>query len=389
MRMKNRIEYVLKHNRIIQKMYVLFFSTLFKLLSLFIKLDGKLILFSSFSGKKFNDSPRVIYENLKKNTLFDDFRMVWAFEKPEDFHNENVEMVKIDSFRYFVMAIKAKFWITNVNIERGLHFKRKRQLYLNTWHGTGPKTIGNAVSGRKDYDFKKIDFLCSDGEYLKNIFVQNFNANPNNVIMCGRPREDVLYNLNDAINTEIRNKYGIPLNAKVILYTPTWRESRDKGSTFVFENELNISELLNQLDDDYIVLFRAHSITNKASNITFSNKIIDVTAEPDINPLFIAADILITDYSSTPTDFCILHKPFICFAPDYELYVKNRGLCFDINDKYPFGVLKTTNSVIKIIKELEKNSHIDEYESFKLWIAPYGGNATNTCVEKLFNISLK
>ena len=50
----------------------------------------------------------------------------------------------MDSLVYFIVALKAKYWITNVNIEAGLKFKKKDTVYLNTWHGTPIKYIGNA-----------------------------------------------------------------------------------------------------------------------------------------------------------------------------------------------------------------------------------------------------
>lgn len=383
--MMSKVEYLIKHNRAVQLLYRIFFSFWFTVLSFFVPIDEHLILFSSFSGKKYNDSPKVIFDTLKADERFKDYKMVWAFENPDQFKQENLITVKINSFKYFKTAFRAKYWITNVNIERGLNFKKKKQIYLNTWHGTGPKIIGNVVAGRKDYNFKKVNFLCADGEYLKNILVKNFNANPENILLCGRPREDILYHHNDSIKRRMYEKYGINKDDFVILYAPTWRESKNKNNQSVFNVDLDIKKILDSFPKAKI-LFRAHSITTEIHmNGSFTNRFISATSEQDISNLFFITDVLITDYSSSNLDFAILSKPFICYAPDYDEYIAKRPLCFDLQNEYPFGVQKNTDEVIQVLQRIiNGDSKIKEVAAFKQKFGPYGGNATKICLDNLF-----
>lgn len=383
-----RIEYLIKHNRFIQLLYRFVFSCLFSFISFFVPIKKNLVLISSFSGKKFNDSPKVIYDSMKQKGLLEKYVVVWAFEDPQKFSNFGLNTVKINSFKYFRIAFKAKYWITNVNIERGLNFKKKKQIYLNTWHGTGPKTIGNAATGRKDYNFKKVNFLCSDGDFLKDIFIKNFNANPNNIMLCGRPREDVLYHPNASIRTKMQQKYGLSDKDFVLLYAPTWREPKKNDKESTFDITLDI-ELLLKTFPDAKILFRAHSITSEVkSNLEFNNRFISVTDEPDIGDLFFVTDVLITDYSSSNLDIAILKKPFICFAPDYEDYIKNRSLCYDLKEEYPFGVQYDTSAVIDVLKRIKSGDNkLVELEAFKKKYGPYGGDATEICLSKLFGQS--
>lgn len=380
-----RIEYLIKHNRIIQFFYRFTFSVLFTIFSFFVPVKKNLVLMSSFSGKKFNDSPRRLYDEMVKEGFLEKYVIVWAFEKPAFFKQYNLKTVKINSFKYFFIAFRAKFWITNVNIERGLTFKKRNQIYLNTWHGTGPKTIGNAATGRKDYNFKKVNFLCADGDFLKQIFVKNFNANPNNVMLCGRPREDVLYHPNIGIKERVQKKYNISNNDFVLLYAPTWREPKKNGEKSMIDITLDIDLILKTFPDVKI-LFRAHSITSKVnSNVEFNDRFISVTDEPDIGDLFFVTDVLITDYSSSNLDIAILKKPFICFAPDYEEYIKNRALCYDLKEEYPFGVQNNTNEVIEVLKRIKSGDNkLAELDEFKKKYGPFGGNATEICLAKLF-----
>ncbi|MBO7615263.1 MAG: CDP-glycerol glycerophosphotransferase family protein [Bacilli bacterium] len=385
----NKIEYLIKHNRVIQFLYKIIFSTLFSFFSILTPIKKNLILFSSYSGKKFNDSPRVIYERMKKIGLLDSFEVVWAFDDPKKFEIENVQSVKINSFKYFRIAFRAKYWITNVNIERGLNFKKKKQIYLNTWHGTGPKTIGNAATGRKDYNFKKVNYLCADGEYLKNIFVRDLKANPSNIVLCGRPREDVLYTSDTKLKEEMMLKYGIKEDDFVILYAPTWREPAKSGGVSSFDFNLDIDKILKTFPNAKI-LFRAHSITSCINGMNeFNDRFISATEERDIENLFFISNVLITDYSSSVLDITTLNKPFICFAPDYDEYVKNRSLYFDLTKEYPFGVQKNTDDVVSVIRDiLAGKDKVEEFKKLKEKYSPYGGNATNVCLDLLFKDNL-
>ena len=380
-----RVEYLIKHNRFIQSIYRIIFSFLFSIITFFTPVKKNLVLISSFSGKTFNDSPKAIFDYMVKSGLIESYEVVWAFENPSNFESYHLKAVRIDSFKYFMTAFKAKYWIANVNIERGLRFKKRNQIYLNTWHGTGPKTCGNAASGRKDYNFKTVNYVCSDGEYLKEILVRDLKANPGNVVLCGRPREDSLYHPKIETVKNLRVKYGISADDFVILYAPTWREARNKSIKSSFDLILDIEKILRDIPNSKI-LFRAHSITDSINtDLIFSKRFISATEEPEINDLFLISDVLITDYSSAITDFSILKKPFLCFAPDYNDYIKERTLYYDIKEEFPFGVQTSTSEVISILNDIRNgNDKIDDFISFKKKYAPYGGNATRTCIDYLF-----
>ena len=128
--MRRRLIYILKHNAAIQAIYRVVMGFLFRTAGQFIKTDENLILFVSFMGLSFNDSPKAIYDYLQSHQEYKQYRCVWAFENPEKF--PVLEKVKIDTPAYFKTALRAKYWITNTNIERGLRFKKKNQVYLKS-----------------------------------------------------------------------------------------------------------------------------------------------------------------------------------------------------------------------------------------------------------------
>ncbi|MBQ7037485.1 MAG: CDP-glycerol glycerophosphotransferase family protein, partial [Clostridia bacterium] len=127
---------IIKYFKFIYSLYYYVFSFLLSALRLFVKPDDKLILFNSFGGRKYDDSPKAIFEKMQKDPRFQDYKKVWAFHNPEGKEIPGVTCIKTDTFRYFVTALRARVWITNSSVERGLNFKGKNTYYFNTWHGT-------------------------------------------------------------------------------------------------------------------------------------------------------------------------------------------------------------------------------------------------------------
>lgn len=381
---KSKIVYFLKHNVGISKIIRFAASIFLKFLGLFIKIDKDLVLFVSFMGTGFNDSPKAIYNEILNNNDKYKLKMVWAFQNPDSFLD--IERVKIDTLKYFKTALKAKYWITNTNIERGLSFKRKKQVYLNTWHGVALKKIGNDCPGRNDYNFSGIDFLCVSGKHDEEVFLSAFSANKKSYLRCGMPRNDELWHSSGLRTTsqEYKKNLGIPPEKKVILYAPTWRDSFDGGKTYQIKPPINFKKWKDFLGKEYVVLFRAHHLTTTILNVDFDDFVRDCSSIPDVNKLMIASDILITDYSAIAFDYSILEKPIFCFAYDYDTYLKERGTYFDIDKLYPNKHCCDEDELLKRILNMKYSLECEKTKLFKKRFMEYGGDSTKTCVESLF-----
>lgn len=388
--MKAKIEYLLKHNMFVQKMYKIFMSAFFRFIGIFIRINKKMILFSSFMGKSYNDSPRCIYEYLKANAN-EDYTYVWAFEEPEKFKHLGCKVVKIDTFKYFIYALKAKYWVTCVNIERGLKFKKKKTIYLNTWHGIAMKKIGNDCEGRKDYDFSKINYFCVSSEYDKKVFASAFKTSEQNYFSCGMPRNDELfYSLNNPeYKKELLEKLNLPTNKKIILYAPTWRDSIDNGKTYKVDIPVDFKKWEKELGKDYIVLFRAHVKTTEIMKVEFNDFLRNYSNYECVNHLMIVSDLLITDYSAISFDYSILEKPIFCYGYDYEQYVSERGLYITPKELFTSGVIQTENELLNCIKTLDYKLESKNTKLIKNKFIEFGGNATEECAKVIINNSKK
>ncbi len=380
--LRQRIIYLLKHNAVFQKIYRIVFSALFKFVGVFVKTDSDLVVFISYMGKAFNDSPKAVYEYMKSHNDYQRYKCVWAFEHPENFPDLNT--VKIDTPKYFILLLKAGYWVSNTNIQRGLSFKKKNTKWIYNCHGTAIKLCGNDCPGRKDFDYSNADIICVQSKFDEMVMKRGFNAREETFLECGRPCSDELFHATKADYVAMRAKLNIPEGKKVILYAPTWRDSSDGGASYEIKPPINLKMWEKRLGDYFIVLVRAHHITTKILNVEFNDFVRDFSDYPEINDLLVASDILISDYSAVLTDFAILNRPVICFAYDYDDYLKKRGTYFELDNVLPNKSCRSETEVLEQILNLDYEVEGRKTEEFRKKFIEFGGNATQQAVCALF-----
>ena len=379
-----RIDYGLKHHNNLSKSFRVFVSFIMRLWGQFVKTDDKMVLFSAL-GRQYNDSPKAIYEYMIAMPRFQNFRLVWALEDMDTEIPGHPMKVKADSLRYFWLSLKAHYWITSVNIERSLRYKKKDCIYLNTWHGVPLNAVGNCVPNRDDFDFSHLNYFSYESEWEKLVLMHSFNAPEHVMLASGLPRNDVLYQVTDAKIVELKQQLGLPMDKKIILYAPTWRDSDDQGKTYSLKPPIHLDKWEERLKDNYLLLFRTHHYTTRLLGVEFNDFVRDFSSYPAINDLFMVSDILISDYSACITDFSILERPIICFAYDYDTYSKTRGINIDFKKEMPGGVQKSEDEVLDRIITMDVNEECRKTrEMIKNKFTYIGGHATEICVNAVF-----
>ena len=334
------------------------------------------IIFISFLGKYYSDSPKYLYEYLYNN-FKDDFEFVWVLNDKNVEIPGNPKIVKRFSLEYYKEVARSKYWVINGRQAARLH-KRPEQRILSTWHGTPLKRLGLDIGNiysmnpniKKSYiDVgKQWDFLISPNRYTTNVLKSSF-AYERDILETGYPRNDILYNANEEYVNKIKNNLNIPKDKKVILYAPTWRDDEylDVGQ-IKFELKLELDKLQRELSDEYIVLVRTHYfIANKLDLSPYKGFAFDVCNYDDIAELYLVSDILITDYSSVFFDFANLKRPILFYTYDLEKYESQlRGFYIDIHTEVPGPLLKTTEEVIDSIKNIDEvnKEYSKKYDEF-------------------------
>jgi CDP-glycerol glycerophosphotransferase len=137
---------------------------------------------------------------------------------------------------------------------------------------------------------------------------------------------------------------------------PTHREWLPAGSPV-----LPIEQLAHELGPDTVLLVRAHYFHVPAAAIgkgqTDGRRIVDVSGHPVVEDLYLAADVLITDYSSAMFDYAILDRPLVIYAPDWPVYRELRGVYFDLLAEPPGAVVTDFPTLVKLF---QNNQYQDE-----------------------------
>lgn len=348
------------------------------------KVDEKKVYFQTFSGRGYSDSPKAMYEYMLNAPEYKDYHFVWSFKEPEKFaflENDRTELVKFRTRADNIALRTSKYWISNYRMLDYQH-PRKNQVYVQCWHGTPLKRLGydldasdNSMNSIKEIrqkyrtDARKFSYMISPSPFTTDKFATAWNLRKTGqaykLIEEGYPRNDRLINTTPEERKELREKLGVE-GKKVILYAPTWRDNQHtSGEGYTYKTEVDFDKLREELGDEYVILFRAHYlVANSFDFDKYRGFVVDVSNYSDINELYIAADILITDYSSVFFDYANLGKPIIFYMYDLEQYANElRGFYITL-DELPGPILKDETALADTIKACDNWQEDDKYRAF-------------------------
>lgn len=353
------------------------------------------ILFMCFGGRRATDSPRRLLEEFQRRGS--QWPMYWAvadFSVPVP---AGTEPVLIGSRQWYELLVGSRILINNNNFP--FYFrKREGQVYIQTWHGTPLKKLGNDVAPT-NFSLSYWNLMWREAEYWDALLAQNDYASEvlancfgfkGRVVAEGYPRNDSLTpGRMGHDRPAIRRRLGIPEGKTAILYAPTWRDDAKNASRqYEMVTYLDFETAQQQLGDDYVLLLRGHHNIAGQRQTAANKFVIDVTEYPEVNDLYTAADILVNDYSSVMFDFCVTGKPIIFLTPDIAQYRDaTRGFYFDLEEKAPGPLHNTTDEVVRSIKNISAVSrrYAPKYEAFVKTFAPYcDGGATARVFDALW-----
>lgn len=411
MSIKNKIRgFIKKHvfiRKIARKVNFFFKKIKYDVITKKQKINDKLIIFASFNGRSYCDSPKAIYNYLINSNKFNDYNFVWAFKNVEEHKflekNKNTQVINIKSNEFLKIMGQAKYWIFNFKIQDYI-FPKNNQVFVQCWHGTPLKRLGcdlehfnnamNSISEiRKRYEIEasKFSYFLSPSDFATEKFITAWNIQNKEIMLQeGYPRNDFLINCTNKDIQQIKEKLKLNnINKKIILYAPTYRDNQHTaGVGYTYETEVDFEKLRKELSDNYIILFRAHWLV--AQNFDFEKYkdfVIDVSNHDDINELYVIADMLITDYSSVFFDYANLKRPIIFYMYDLEKYRDDiRGFYLNLNE-LPGKIIEKDDELIEEIKSMSKKFEYNEkYKKFnKKFNYLDDGQASKRVVDKIIN----
>jgi CDP-glycerol glycerophosphotransferase len=314
-------------------------------------LDPQLAVFAAYWYRGYACNPAAIHERAKE--LVPGLRGVWVVKEGGTVP-EGVEHVTPGTEAYFDLLARATYFVNNVNFPDHV-VKRPGQIHVMTHHGTPLKQMGMDLA-RMPGERKLAGVLrrCRRWDYSvsANVFttLQWERAYPTRYtsLETGYPRNDVLASATPADVERARAKLGIEPGQVAVLYAPTHREYEDDPAP-----KLDLAELADGLGDGHVVMARLHYFHDEQPLLRAlheAGRIRDVASHPSVEELCLAADILVTDYSSIMFDYAVLDRPIVIHAPDWEVYRERRGTYFDLLTEGPGPVARTGAEVLAMVK---------------------------------------
>jgi len=339
------------------------------------KVDKRKIIIDNFSGNGYGDNPKYIAEELiRKNPNYD---IVCVLNERNAINKNNIppyiRTVVFGSKEWIYEYCTAKIWIGNT---RKSHFfrKRKEQYYIQTWHGgiaikyiekDAEEQLTKEYVKRAKIDSRAMDLLISDSKWQTSMFKRAFwYSGP--IMECGLPRNDILFDSNKKkeITTKLDKHFNLNKNTIKVLYAPTFRKSL---STDVYKLDFEniVKSFEKHFKKDVVVLIKLHpNVIHLADDIEYNNKVLNANSGIDTQELEIYSDVLITDYSSMMFEYLLMNKPCFVYASDFDDYIKERKLHFDLQE-LPFPFSKNTEELKKCIETFNTKNYIEAINRFK------------------------
>ncbi|SDS65303.1 Glycosyl transferase family 2 [Nocardioides scoriae] len=353
-----------------------------------------LVVFDTFAGKSSGDQPGALCAEIASRGL--DLDLVVAVVDHSVTVPAGSRAVVRMSREHVELLARARYVVVNAGLP---YFFRKRpdQAVLQTWHGSPLKRIGHdrILNDVSNWNHRRElltardqwDFLVSQSPFCTEKLRSAFRYS-GTILEEGYPRNDVLSSPErDRIRSEVRAALGIAEDARVVLYAPTWRDNLRSGAVYHKVIYLEPDEVAQTLD--CTVLVRGHYNSIKAAEERHPDpRVIDVTRYPDIALLYVAADTMVTDYSSAFFDFAAIDRPMVFLAPDLAAYRDdNRGFYVDYHETVPGPVCLTNDEVVEELRTVfaDPTTGAERRAAFRRDFAPYDdGHVSRRVVDALF-----
>ncbi|MEU6802079.1 bifunctional glycosyltransferase/CDP-glycerol:glycerophosphate glycerophosphotransferase [Streptomyces neyagawaensis] len=330
-------------------------------------LDENLAVYCAYWGRGHACNPAAVHAKVRE--LAPRIRSVFLVE-PDAVARlpQGVEHAVIGSRRYWRVLARAKYLVNNANFADAV-VKRPGSVHLQTQHGTPLKTMGvdqspypvvAAASGSFTHLLARVDrwdFNLSANRHSTETWERVFPG-AYEQLEYGYPRNDVLYTATAADVARVRRELGVPEGRTALLYAPTHRDHAPG-----YDARLDLEAFCEAVGEEFVVLLRAHYFYDggetpagaagaaAGGRVLRDGRVIDVTGHRSTEDLCLAADALITDYSSLMFDYAHLDRPIVIHADDWDVYRETRGVCLDLPAGPPGHVARDERELADLFRD--------------------------------------
>lgn len=339
---------------------------------------GPVVFFESFYGRRANDNPAGIDAALAR--LRPEVRRVWSVASEGVLVPPGAQSVVEGTAGWEAARKAAGLFVINDWLRAPVP-RPGQQRVLQTWHGTPLKNLalGRPKVGLRTRvailkQSRRWDALLSQNPYSSHRLATDY-AYSGPVWELGYPRND---QLSTGDREAARRALGLAPGTRVVLYAPTWR---DDGRIVL--DGAGIARVQRALSagggSDCVVLVRAHSRVAEGLGVAGAGGgVRDVSEENGLEGLLLAADVLVTDYSSVMFDAAVARVPLVFHVPDLELYRDSqRGFGLDFDQRAPGPQTRTEDELVAAIRDAHPGDpqYHWRYEAWRADFTPWDDGA--------------
>ncbi|WP_399884943.1 CDP-glycerol glycerophosphotransferase family protein [Streptomyces sp. BBFR51] len=356
------------------------------------------VFFFSYNGKQYSDSPRAMHEELLRRDS--GMKYLWAVRDGQVVLPPTADKVRMWGREWFEALATSRYIVTNGHLPEWV-VRRPGQVIVQTWHGTMLKKIGHDIEtlyfdreyqNRLALEAKNWSLLVSSNRFSTPILKRAFSYD-GEIQEAGYPRNDYLYSPDrDKIAEQVKETLKLPADKKVVLYAPTWRDDQSHSAgQYLFDLRIDLEDARRRLGDDHVLLIRRHSNVVDQVPGAGNGFVFDASEYPDIADLYLAADIMITDYSSVMFDYAHLKRPMLFFTYDLEHYRDTlRGFYFDFEQDAPGPLIGNSRELVDAIRDIDQvqAKYQDRFDRFHhLFCDLDDGHASARVVDRMLEQS--
>lgn len=312
---------------------------------------------------QYRGNSKYLFDYLKNHYSPENLKFVTFDKRVPEAYRINPRSSEFFNYFYRSKIVIGESWIP------AAFRKKKGQTWIQLWHGTPFKkmlfdsnestmltlNLGHKVKMKND--ISRWDYLIADSEIAKQKFNTSFDIPKDRVIVSGYPRNEWLKENrdNDALIKAIKVKNNLPLDKKIILYAPTWRDynykkvESKKDKHYIME----FPKFLHQIGNDYCIINKAHSMDTQPPWNNGIAQVFTVNNKVETQELLLVSDVIVTDYSSIYFDAIHINKPFYFLFKDLPKFNVSRGL---YSDMYKHILKLVANDEVNLAKKIKANT---------------------------------
>ncbi|MEU5939588.1 bifunctional glycosyltransferase family 2 protein/CDP-glycerol:glycerophosphate glycerophosphotransferase [Micromonospora sp. NPDC047548] len=318
-------------------------------------IDPTLAVYAAYWYRGYACNPAAIHAAARR--LAPQVRGVWIVGRDRvDSLPPGTEYVVAGTREYYRALARARWLVNNVNFP---DFVRKRpgSVHVQTHHGTPVKVMGldqqRFPLGAAGMDFAGLlrrvdrwDYSITSNSFSTQMWDRAYPASYT-TLEVGYPRNDRLVAATAEEVREVRDRLGVAPDERVVLYAPTHREHLPH-----YRPPFDPARLLDVLGPAGRLLIRSHYFHDRDGRARWRTRgrAVDVSDHGCVEDLYLAADMLVTDYSSAMFDYAVLDRPIVVYAPDHDAYTLARGVYFDVTAAPPGAVARTFGDLLELFR---------------------------------------